>query len=77
MSSFAVLITIAALIAIIAVVELVSAVLPILIVIALVPPEDRHGLAEVIAAADGSRKLRIWPALRAAVKARRSIQTQR
>jgi hypothetical protein len=37
----------------------------------LVPPEERDGLAQLIAAADSSRKLRLWPALRAAVAGRR------
>lgn len=53
------------------IVELVAAVLPMLIVITLVPPEERQGLAEVIAAIDSSRRLRLWRALRASVVARR------
>jgi putative exporter of polyketide antibiotics len=52
-------------------VELVAAALPILIVITMVPPEQRGGLAELLAAADSSRRLRLWTALRVAVKARR------
>jgi putative exporter of polyketide antibiotics len=51
--------------------EVVSAVLPIVIVLTMVPPEERHGLAELLAAADSSRKLRLWSALRVAVLARR------
>jgi len=57
--------------------ELLSAVLPIVIVLAVVPPEERHGLAELIAAADSSRRFRLWPALRVAVRARREQQRQR
>jgi len=57
--------------------ELLTAVLPIIIVLAAVPPEERHGLAELIAAADSSRRLRLWPALRVAVRARREQQRQR
>jgi len=51
--------------------ELVAAALPVVIVIAMVPPEEREGLARVLAACDSSRKLRLWPALRLAVRARR------
>jgi hypothetical protein len=68
-----VILVLTALVMLVVVVELASAVLPLIIVIAFVPPEDRHELAEVLAAADRSRKLRIWPALRAAVEARRSL----
>jgi len=57
--------------------ELLTAVLPIIIVLAVVPPEERHGLAELIAACDSSRRLRLWPALRVAVLARRARQGQR
>jgi hypothetical protein len=53
-------------------VELTAAVLPIVIVILLVPPEERCDLAEVLAAADSRRRLRLWRALRAAVKVRRA-----
>jgi len=49
-------------------------VLPVLVVIALVPPEERQGLGEVIAAMDSSKKLRLWPALRASVLARRAAR---
>jgi putative exporter of polyketide antibiotics len=51
--------------------ELVAAALPVVIVIAMVPPEERDGLAKLLAACDSSRKLRLWPALRLAVRARR------
>ncbi|MET7396946.1 hypothetical protein ABZS66_26030 [Dactylosporangium sp. NPDC005572] len=51
--------------------ELVAAALPVVIVIAMVPPEEREGLARLIAACDSSRRLRLWPALRLAVRARR------
>ncbi|MEV6850858.1 hypothetical protein [Actinoplanes sp. NPDC051411] len=53
--------------------ELIAAVLPVIVVVAMVPPEERHGLAEVLAAADSRRlRLRLWRALRVAVKARRA-----
>jgi putative exporter of polyketide antibiotics len=55
--------------------ELIVAVLPVIVVVALVPPDERHGLAEVLAAADSRRRLRLWRALRAAVKARRAVLT--
>jgi hypothetical protein len=51
--------------------ELVAAALPMVIVIALVPPEEREGLATLLAACDSSRKLRLWPTLRLAVLRRR------
>ncbi|HEY0534777.1 MAG TPA: hypothetical protein VGD29_24595 [Actinoplanes sp.] len=51
--------------------ELVAAALPVVIVIVAVPPEEREGLARLLAACDSSRRLRLWPALRAAVQARR------
>jgi len=51
--------------------ELVAAVLPILVVVALVPPEERGELADLLAAADSRRRLRLWRALRVAVHARR------
>jgi hypothetical protein len=50
-------------------------VLPILIVIVLVPPEQRDDLARVVAACDSSRRLRAWRALRLAVEARRRERT--
>jgi hypothetical protein len=51
--------------------ELIAAVLPLVLVVALVPREERRDLAELLAAADSSRRLRLWPALRVAVAARR------
>jgi hypothetical protein len=51
--------------------ELIAASLPLIIVIALVPPEEREALAKVLAACDSTRKLRLWKALRIAVRARR------
>ena len=62
---------VAALVLLFVAAEIIAAVLPIIIVITLVPPEDRRGLAELLAATDSSRKLRLWPALRVAVAARR------
>lgn len=57
--------------AIIVLTELVAAALPVIIVIATVPPHEREELAKLLAACDSSRKLRLWPALRIAVRARR------
>jgi hypothetical protein len=71
MNEFTVLCAVVALIGLFVTMEIVSAVLPLILVLALVPPQDRAGLAQVIAAADSSRKLRLWPALRLAVAARR------
>ena len=66
-----------ALILVVVVSEVLAAVLPVLIVITMVPPEDRAGLAALIAAADSSRRLRVWPALRVAVLARRVQRANR
>lgn len=51
--------------------EIASAALPLILIVALVPPEERPALAQLIAATDSSWKLRLWPALRLAVRARR------
>lgn len=59
------------LVAIVVVGEVLAAVLPLIIVIALVPPEQRPELAKVLAAVDSSRRLRFWSALRVAVRVRR------
>ncbi|MFC7533654.1 hypothetical protein [Actinoplanes sp. GCM10030250] len=56
------------------VVEITSAVLPVLIVITMVPREDRRELAELLATIDSSRRLRLWSALRAAVRSRRTLR---
>jgi len=56
----------------IAALEAIAAVLPLLIVLTLVPPQERGAVAELLAAVDSSRRLRLWPALRAAVAARRT-----
>lgn len=69
--SLAIVAAVAAVVILIVFVELAAALLPMVIVLVLVPPEERHGLAELIAATDSSRKLRVWPALRLAVAARR------
>jgi hypothetical protein len=58
-------------IAIVAVTEIAAAALPMLIIILLVPPGERECLARLLAATDSSHRLRLWPALRAAVTARR------
>jgi hypothetical protein len=65
---------VAVVVVLVVLVELVAAVLPVLIVITLVPPEERQGLAEVIAAIDSSKRLRLWRALRASVLARRAAR---
>jgi len=59
-------------VAVLVLTELVAAALPVVIVIAMVPPAERDGLAKLLAVCDSSRKLRLWPALRLAVRARRA-----
>ena len=71
MNEFAVLAAVTGLVMLFVLAEIAAAVLPLIIVLALVPPEQRRELAELIAACDSSRRLRIWPELRAAVRARR------
>ena len=71
MSTFAVVGIVAALIFLVVLTEVVAATLPLLMVIALVPHEERRQLAELIAAVDGRRRLHLWPALRTAVATRR------
>ncbi len=71
MNEIAVLAAVAALVMLFVLAEIAAAVLPIIIVVALVPPHEREDLAKVIAACDSSRKLRLWRALRVAVEARR------
>jgi hypothetical protein len=54
-------------------VEIAAAIAPILIILTLVPREDRAGLAHLLAQVDSSRRLRLWPALRAATARRREL----
>ena len=70
MTDYVVIVAMGAL-AVVILTELVVAALPVVIVIAMVPPEEREGLARLLAACDSSRKLRLWPAVRLAVLARR------
>jgi hypothetical protein len=77
MNDFAILAAVAALVMLFVLAEIAAAVLPVIIVVALVPPEEREGLAKVIAACDSSSKLRVWSALRVAVSARRTERQQR
>ena len=71
MSSLAVVATVAGLVFLVIVVELIAAIVPLIIVVTLVPPAEREALAQLLAAADSSRRLRLWRALRLAVVARR------
>jgi putative exporter of polyketide antibiotics len=71
MGHFALVMTVAAVVTLFLFAEIAAAVLPIFIVIVMVPPPERHGLAELLAVTDNSRKLRLWPALVVAVAARR------
>lgn len=71
MNQFAVLAAVAALVMLFVFAEVAAAVLPLIVVLAVVPPGQRRELAELIAACDSSRRLRLWRALRVAVKARR------
>jgi hypothetical protein len=69
-SDYVVLVAVGA-VAILILTELIAAALPVIIIIAMVPPEQRDSLARLLAACDSSRKLRLWRALRLAVRVRR------
>ncbi|WP_305786814.1 hypothetical protein [Symbioplanes lichenis] len=77
MSDLAVIGLVAAVLMFIVLIELLSAAVPLLIVVTLVPPAERPALADCLAAADSRRRLRLWPALRAAAEARRRTAHQR
>jgi hypothetical protein len=62
---------VAVLVLLFVVTELTAAVLPLLLVVTMVPPEERRTLADLIAATDSSHRIRFWPALRVAVGAQR------
>ncbi|MBW6435861.1 hypothetical protein KZ829_19150 [Actinoplanes hulinensis] len=72
MIEYAVPAAVAAVVVLVVLTEIAAAVLPIVIVLLFVPPHERESLARLLAACDSSRRLRLWPALRAAVRARRS-----
>lgn len=71
MLGYALTATAATIVILLVLTEITSAVLPIVIVLLFVPPHERADLARLIAACDSSRRLRLWPALRVAVLARR------
>ena len=57
--------------------EVLAAVLPMIIIITMVPSQERAELAQLMAAADSSHRLRVWSALRVAVLARRRARAER
>ena len=61
----------AAAVVLVVLLELAAAALPLIIIITMVPPSERAELAELLASIDSSRRLRLWPTLRAVVAARR------
>ncbi|MCA2214759.1 hypothetical protein [Jidongwangia harbinensis] len=71
MTELTVLAAVASTLLVIVFAEVAAAVLPLLIVLIFVPPEERDSLARLLATCDNSRRLRLWPALRTAVVARR------
>ncbi|MEV0897103.1 hypothetical protein [Actinoplanes sp. NPDC049802] len=76
MIEYALTVAVAAVVILVVLTEIAAAVLPILIVLLFVPPHERDSLARLLAVCDSSRRLRLWPALRAAVRARRT-ETER
>jgi hypothetical protein len=70
MSSLAVLAAVAGTLLVIVFAEILAAVLPLVIVLTFVPHEERADLARLLATCDSSRRLRLWSALRTAVRAR-------
>ena len=71
MNSMVLPIAVATVVLLVALTEIAAATAPLLIVIILVPPEERGELAVLLAACNSSHRLRLWSALRVAVKARR------
>ncbi|BFU47412.1 hypothetical protein KRMM14A1004_56490 [Krasilnikovia sp. MM14-A1004] len=72
-SQRAIVLTVGALVLGFVVAEIVAAILPLIIVMKLVPPEDRNNLASLLAAADRSNRWSIWPSLFLAARNRRSL----
>jgi hypothetical protein len=70
-NEFVLVLTVAAVVMLFLLAEITAATLPLLIMIIMVPPEERPALAQLVAAIDSSHKLRLWTTLRAAVIARR------
>jgi hypothetical protein len=67
-----IMVLVAAVVAVVVVaLEVLAAVLPLLIVVIFVPPHERAALAQVLAAVDSSPRLRLVPAIKAAVAVRR------
>ncbi|MEV4623534.1 hypothetical protein AB0J74_33105 [Asanoa sp. NPDC049573] len=76
MEHIALIATVGSFIGFVVLVELAAAVLPVVIILAFVPPHERAGLAELVGAADGSRRLRVGQALWIAMVARRTTRTR-
>ena len=76
MTGLAIFAIVAGLVLLLILAELIAAVVPLIIVVTMVPPEEREALAELLAAADSSRRLRLWRALRVAALARRAQRTR-
>ncbi|GAA2888622.1 hypothetical protein Acy02nite_70500 [Actinoplanes cyaneus] len=79
MSAFAFVGPVVAIIALFLVTEVLTAVLPLILVITLVPPHERPGLAAVLSAANsgGQPRRSRWRQLRNTMTARRAAQAGR
>jgi hypothetical protein len=74
MNQISVLAAVSALVMLFVLTEVAAAAVPLILVLALVPPEQRRDLAGVLAAIDSSPKLRLWSALRVAAARRRAAR---
>jgi hypothetical protein len=77
MEHIALIATVGSFVGFVVLVELAAAVLPLVIILAFVPPHEREALAEIVGATDSTRRLRLGRALRLAVMARRAERATR
>ncbi|MEV0715861.1 hypothetical protein [Asanoa sp. NPDC050611] len=72
MTDIAIIAAVAAFVGVVVLVELASAVLPLVIILACVPPHERPVLLELVAATGGGGRLRVFRTLRLVGATRRS-----
>jgi hypothetical protein len=77
MEHMALIATVGSFVGFVVLVELATAVLPLVIILAFVPPHERAALADLVAATGSNRRLRFGGALRLAVVARRAERATR
>jgi hypothetical protein len=77
MEHIALIATVGSFVGFVVLVELAAAVLPLVIILAFVPPHEREVLAEIVGATEVARRLPIGRALHLAVMARRAERATR